>query len=146
MVLFGVGVIALVPIMLSDRAPALLRWLSRNIEEELPQRLRARMIGQLPEPDVAIHLLVYGGLAVLVALLAWSWWTLVLGQLLLFGGGIVVELSQGALTMRRSVETSDMIGNAVGQVTGFVVAFALIGAWHIWARWRHGRSGRRSNR
>lgn len=128
---FGVGLLALGPVMLSDRAPSLFRRASNRIEAYMPSWLTARANGPLPESDVAVHLVVYAALALLLVLAVWSWRSLLITQLLMLVASIALELSQGVLTVHRSVELSDMVANAIGQGAGVSAGLALFYLWRI---------------
>lgn len=123
------GGLALLPIMFSDRAPGLLDRVSRRIERSLPWWLRTRVDGHLPEPDLAVHLLVYGGLALLVGLVAWSWASFVRGQVAIFVASVALELLQPVFATERTVQLSDVVGNATGQIVGALLAVALVAVW-----------------
>jgi len=120
--------------MFADRAPGLLSALSKDIERSLPDFFRFTLKPKLPnpEPDLAVHLAVFSTCAVLVGLVCWSWWTFLVGQLLLFGGGVAIEILQPVVSSSRDVQVSDVAANVTGQVIGILLALALIGAWSLW--------------
>jgi len=137
--LAGLGVLAallLVPVMFADRAPAVLDRISDRIENTFPDFYWDTLKPHFPEADVAMHLLVFGGAALAVGLICWSWRTFVLGQLMVFGAGLVVEVLQPVVTSSRNIELHDVLGNAVGQAIGIAVALVIIGTRSLWERRR----------
>jgi hypothetical protein len=139
-------VVALIPLMFADRAPDLLRAMSKDIEHALPDFFRFTLKPKLPnpEPDLAVHLAVFSSAAVLVGLVCWSWRTFLVGQLLVLGGGVAIEILQPVVSSSREVQMSDIAANVSGQVIGIFLALAAIGAWAWWERHRaaHQPSGR----
>ncbi|MBK5221678.1 MAG: hypothetical protein JJE52_02140 [Acidimicrobiia bacterium] len=134
-VALGVGAaISLAPIMLSDRAPALLASVSYRTERALPTWLGGQLKDRLPDPDIVVHVLVYTALALLVTFAVWSWRSFAVGQLLLLLGGGALEVSQVVLTSGRSASVVDASGNLVGQVIGVVAGLVAVGAWRVVAR------------
>lgn len=121
-------------ILLSDRAPGLLHRLSRRIDVEVSRAVDASGLrvsrGDVPVPrsDFDVHVLLWAVAAVLVGLATWSWLSLFLANGLVFVGSVALELAQGAYSSSRTVQVSDLMGNAVGVFTGTcaVAAFAIL--------------------
>lgn len=127
-----------VPIMLSDRAPDLFDRVTDTIEERwFPDVWWDDVKPVLPEADVAMHLVFFGGLALVVGLLAWSWRTFWWGQLGVLALGVLVELAQPVVTSSRNIQVHDAVSNVAGQLVGIAVALAAVGL----VRWRRGAIG-----
>ena len=124
-------------ILLSDRAPGLLRRLSARIDAGVSRAAGATGVDVpgtsvgVPRSDFDVHVLLWGVAALLVGLAAWSWFTLLLGSSAVFGTSVVLELAQERFTRLRTVQLHDVMGNAVGVVAGTcaVAAFAL--GWRL---------------
>lgn len=121
-------------IMLSDRAPGLLRRLSARVDAGGSRAARAASEAPLPESDFEIHVLVWLAAAVLVGLAAWSWPSLGLGGLSLFAFAVAVEGAQHLLTATRSAQLGDVAANAVGVAAGTGLAGALAAVWRTRVR------------
>ena len=127
-------------ILLSDRAPGLFRRLSARIDAEVQRAAGAAGVDvpdrglRAPQSDFDIHVLIWGVAALLVGLAAWSWLSLFMASSTLFASSVVLEMAQGAYSRTRSVQFSDIVGNALGVTvgTGLVAAFAL--TWMMGAR------------
>lgn len=120
------GGLAAVPIMLSDRAPDLFDRLTDWIEESFFPDVWWDNKDLVPPGDVAMHLVLFGGLALAVGLMCWSWRTFALGQAGVLVGGLMLELLQPVFTDSRNVEVHDVVSNVAGQVAGMLAALALI--------------------
>jgi len=124
-------------ILLSDRAPGLFRKLSARIDAGVSRAVDSTGVGspggnvRVPQSDFDVHVLIWAVAALLVGLGMWSWVSLAVGSGTVFASSVVVELCQRTLTSARTVQLEDVVGNAVGVLTGTcaVAAFAL--AW--WA-------------
>jgi hypothetical protein len=131
-------------ILLSDRAPGLLSRIARRIDVGVARAAGAAGVdvsrGDVPVPrsDFDVHVLIWGVAALLAGLAAWSWASLFLAEGAVFLASVALEAAQDVYSTSRSVQLSDLMGNAVGVLagTGAVVAFALL--WRI----THVRSGR----
>ena len=121
-------------VLLSDRAPGLLRRISRRIDAGVDQAANATGIdvpgrdGRGPPSDFDVHVAIWAVAALLVGLAMWSWLSLLLGSSLVLGASVALELAQAGYSRTRAVEMSDMAGNAVGVLAGTfaVAAFALL--------------------
>jgi|HigsolmetaAR201D_1030396.scaffolds.fasta_scaffold64541_1 hypothetical protein len=129
-------------LMLSDRAPGLLRRVFGDSVQRLSARidaserladLAARAGTQVPESDAIVHVAVWAVAALLVGLTVWSWVGLLFGSAVVLGASAVVELAQGRLTDTRAVEASDLAANALGVAAGTVAAGACYVLWSAFA-------------
>ncbi|QGG96860.1 hypothetical protein [Actinomarinicola tropica] len=133
------GAVLAVPIMLLDRAPDVFDRITDEIEERwFPDVWWHDIKPLVPEADVVMHVVLFGGLALLAALLAWSWPVLLAGQAAVFGGAFALELLQPLVTSSRDIEVHDMVSNVSGQALGLLVGLALIGLERWWSRRRSG--------
>ena len=134
--LLVVGGLLAVPIMLSDAAPGFFDRVTDTIEERwLPDvwwdTVKPAVV---PDADVAMHLVFFGGLALVVGLLSWSWRTFVLGQAAVAALGFALELLQPVFTSSRNIQLHDVVANLLGQAVGLLAALGLIAL----LRWRRG--------
>ena len=139
--LLGVGALAAnVLILLSDRAPGLLRRVARRIDVEVDRAAGAAGVDVpgsgvgVPQSDFDVHLVMWCIAAVLVGLATWSWLSLFMASSTVLASSVVLEMAQGAYSRTRSVQFSDIVGNTLGVMigTGVVAAFSL--AWMVGAR------------
>jgi hypothetical protein len=122
-------------ILLSDRAPGLFRSVSARIDAGVSRAAGATGVDvpgrtvRVPQSDFDVHVLIWGVAALLVGLAAWSWPSLLVAAGSVFATSVAVELGQRWLTVSRTVQLADVLGNAVGVTCGTcaVVGFAL--AW-----------------
>ena len=136
----GLGTVSVIALMLSDRAPGVLRQLFGPAAERLSDRIdasaRLPSTEQLPESDFLVHVGLWAAVTVLIGLTIWTWRGLVVGA----GGALTlsafVEVAQGRYSSSRAVETSDVLGNAVGVAAGVVVTAAAYLAWSALAAGR----------
>ena len=120
-------------ILLSDRAPGFLSRLSRRIDAGVSRAAGATGLDvpgrglNVPQSDFDVHVAIWAVAALLVGLAMWSWASLLLGSGLVFVASVGLELAQSAFTRSRTVQFHDLLGNAVGVLTGtcVVAAFAL---------------------
>ncbi|MEO1056477.1 MAG: hypothetical protein AAFY28_06120 [Actinomycetota bacterium] len=129
----ALGLVAVVALMLSDRAPGALRQLFGASAERLSARIdasaRLPTTDQLPESDFLVHVGLWAAVAVLVGWTLWSWRGLVVGAVMVITASAFVEVAQGRYSTSRAVETSDLAGNAVGVALGTLVVAASYLAW-----------------
>ena len=124
-------------VLLSDRAPGLLGRIARRIDAGVDRAADVTGIevpGRdvvVPQSDFDIHVAIWAVAALLVGLAMWSWFTLFLANGLVFAASVFLELAQADYTRSRSIELSDLAGNAVGVAAGTlaVAAFALV--WEV---------------
>lgn len=124
-------------VLLSDRAPGLLRRVSRRIDAGVDRAANASGIDvpgrrvQVPRSDFDVHVAIWAIAAVLVGLAMWSWLSLLVGNALVFGVSVTLELAQAGYTRSRSVQLADVAGNVVGIALGTlaVAGFALV--WRV---------------
>jgi hypothetical protein len=127
------AVVSIVAIMLSDRAPRLLREVFGDAAVRLSARIdaseRLPSTAQLPESDFLAHVGMWAVAAVLVGWTVWSWRGLVLGTLTVLVLSMLVEAAQGTYSDTRAVEASDVTANALGVGLGATVATACYLLW-----------------
>ena len=136
-----VGVVALgaalstVALLLSDRAPGLLRSLFGDRVLDLWARIDAAQPVDLPQrsdlppTDFVVHVAIWAVVAALVGLTVWTWRGLVVASSALVTASVALELAQGRWSSTRAVEASDAIANFLGIAAGTVVAAACYLAW-----------------
>lgn len=135
----AIGVLALAGfafmglLMLADRAPGFLRRTFGSQVNRLWDRIdaagapRELTQGARDHPDFFVHVIVWGVVTMLAALTVWT----VRGVALVTGAALatsaVVEWAQGQFTHSRAVQSSDVLGNALGVGTGAIAALFVIG-------------------
>jgi hypothetical protein len=123
----GATVLFNAALMISDRAPGLLRRLFGDWVRRLSERIDAggRVMSvasdpRLPENDSLVHIAVWALAMGLVGIAVWTWRSLFVGGIVVFGCSLVVEFSQGRLSDTREMEVSDILANALGVILGVV--------------------------
>lgn len=121
-------------VLLSDRAPGLLRRLSDRLDASTLQMVSTQVTPgrQLAESDFMIHVALWAMATALVGLAMGSTWsrTVAAGTVLAYSAGL--ELAQGVFTSGRSPHLSDMAGNAVGVAAGLALAVTV--GFLMWCR------------
>ncbi|NNE10896.1 MAG: VanZ family protein [Ilumatobacter sp.] len=144
-VIAGLAALALVAagvLLLSDRAPDVLRTLFGERARELSRRIDARANIELdpgrtiPDIDVVVHVAMWAGVMFLIGLALWSWRGLPVAMAAVAGSSLAIELAQGRWSRTRAVESEDMIGNVSGVVLGGVSAAACYAVWSAGAALR----------
>lgn len=121
--------------MLSDRAPGLLDRLfdarARRLWARIDASDRADVLTSAgpPEPDTAVHIAVWFGLTLLVALTLWTWRGLLVAGIGAAVFGVAVEWAQRRWSTGRSAEWSDVGADLAGTALGVVAAIVIMGAW-----------------
>ena len=124
-------------IMLSDRAPGLLRRLSTSVDAGVVRAAtaagaaRAAADARIPQSDVHVHLAVWASAALLVGLAAWSWPSLLVGAGAVFALSAGMEAAQGLYSSTRSVQLADLVANAVGVAAGAGAAALVAVLWRL---------------
>lgn len=121
-------------ILLSDRAPGLFRRLSARIDAGVSRAAGAAGVGLpdssvgVPRSDFDVHVVIWAVAALLIGLASWSWASLLLGSATVFASSVALELAQRSYSRSRTVQSEDVVANAVGVVAGtcVVVAFTLV--------------------
>jgi hypothetical protein len=127
-------------ILLSDRAPGLFRRLSVRIDAGVKQAAGAAGVDVpgssvgVPRSDFDVHVLIWAVAALLVGLAAWSWVSLFMASATVYASSVVLELAQDAYSRSRTVQFSDLVGNAVGVLIGTALVATFSVAWMIGAR------------
>lgn len=128
--------LALVGVMLSDRAPGVLSDVSDEVavrvEDRSPEaaearaRLEGAVAGTLAEErDVQAHIALWAGATFLLGLTAWSWRSLAVMTILIGIAATALELAQERLAPSRITEQSDLVANAAGILVGLVAVVAV---------------------
>jgi hypothetical protein len=121
-------------ILLSDRAPGLLGRISARIDAGVSRAAGATGVDlpggavRVSRSDYDVHVALWAVAALLVGLATWSWLSLFLANGTVFACSVALELAQGTLTNSRSVQRTDLLGNASGVILGTcaVAAFAVV--------------------
>lgn len=148
--LLGVGMLAFnAALMLSDRAPSVLRRVfgdsARRLFERIDAGARVSSVAsdpRLPESDALVHIAVWALAIGLVGVAVWSWAGLLIGGVAVFALSLVVEVLQGRLSDTRAVEASDVAANGLGVALGAGAVAACYLAWSALAL-LFGRDARR---
>ena len=134
------GLAANALILLSDRAPGLLRRVARRIDVEVGRAAGAAGVDVpgsgvgVPQSDFDVHLVMWCVATVLVGLATWSWLSLFMASSTVLACSVVLEMAQGAYSRTRSVQFSDIVGNTLGVMIGTAVVAAFSLAWMVGAR------------
>lgn len=121
-------------ILLSDRAPGLLRRVSNRIDAGGSRAAAVASRAHIStDSDFAVHVALWGVAAVLVGLAAWSWGSMLLGGAALFASSVAVEGAQHFFTTTRTVQAADVAGNALGVAAGMAVVTVFAGFWRVLA-------------
>lgn len=126
-----------VALMLSDRAPGVIRALLGDRAGRLWERIdasgRAEFVSasSLPESDQLVHVAVWASVVALGGIAVWSWRGLGVVAVLVGLASAVVESGQGLWSATRTVESSDLAANSVGVALGTVAVAALYALWAL---------------
>ena len=120
-------------ILLSDRAPGLLRRLSVRIDAGGSRAAGVARAHISADSDFAVHVLIWGVAAVLIGLAAWSWGSMLLGGAAVFGSSLALEAGQHFFSTTRIVQATDVAGNALGVAAGLVSVTLLALLWRAGA-------------
>jgi VanZ family protein len=112
-------------LMLSDRAPGLLRRLSDRLEVVDPRPGEVVRATGVPDAAFAVHVAVWGAAGLVVVLLSWSWRSLLAGLTAALVVSGLVEVAQEVLTDQRAAQGRDLLANAVGLALGAAVGLAV---------------------
>lgn len=136
-------------IMLSDRAPGVLRRLSAGFADRLSERLdttaprRLATDPRLPDSDLLVHIGLWAVAVILVGWALWTWAGLAIGASGVLALSFVVEVAQERMTSTRVFDPPDLVANTIGVALGTIVVAASYVAWnavgHLGARERPGR-------
>ena len=133
-----IGLLALLfntALMISDRAPGVLRRLGGELVDELSERIDAdsgvasAVSDGLPESDLIVHVGVWAVAVILAGVAVWSWRRLALAAVFTFTASVFIEAAQGLYTDTRSVEIDDVVANGFGVVAGTALVAMLYLAW-----------------
>ena len=122
-------------LMLSDRAPGVLRATFGDAAQQLWERIDADRRAELrdvigaggaPGTDDVVHVVVWAGLVALFALTVWTWRGVVAVSVAVLVASAAVELAQGRWSSTRAVEASDLVANTFGVAVGAVGAVSVL--------------------
>jgi len=111
-------------LLLSDRAPGLLRRLSVRIDggssgaAQVASRTR-------PQSDFEIHVVVWAMVAVLLGLTMWSNRSVLVSAVVVFAASLAMEVAQQEVTLSRNLQVPDVVANAFGTLAGMGVVYGL---------------------
>lgn len=115
-------------IMLSDRAPGVLRRLSAGFVERVSEQIdtpgprRFTDDPRVPDGDLMVHITLWALATVLVGWSVWSWRGLAAGAAGVLTLSFAVEFAQERVTDTRVFEVGDLVANTVGVALGAAVA------------------------
>jgi len=112
-------------LMLSDRAPGVLRRLSDRLERVDARPGDVVRAAGIPDPAFAVHVGVWGLAGIVVVLLSWSWRSLAAGLVAALTASALVEVAQELLTDQRAAQWRDLLANAIGLSLGAAVGLAV---------------------
>lgn len=124
-------------ILLSDRAPGLLRRLSARIDAGVSRAAGATGVDvpggrvRVSGSDFDVHVLIWAVVALLIGLAMWSWTSLVLGSATLFASSVALELAQRRYSNSRTVQFDDIVANAVGILAATCLVAVFAWAWKL---------------
>ena len=131
------GLLFTAALLLSDRAPGMMRRVLGGAAERLWARIDAAgaptTLGQeaRARPDFVVHVIVWAVVTMLLALTVWTVYGVVLAMAGAFAAGVALELLQGRWSHSRAVEFADVLGNATGVLVGAVAALGVMGLWSV---------------
>ena len=136
--LVGCGVLlANAALLLSDRAPGVLRTLFGDSVGRITERLDAggRAESALEAGDIGSDSIVHFGLwataALILGLAVWSWFGLATTSVMVAAVSLFLEMAQGRYSTSRAVEASDAAFNLLGVAAGAIgaaVAYLVVEA------------------
>jgi VanZ family protein len=133
-------------LLLSDRAPGLMRRVLGGAAERLWARIDAAgaptALGEeaRTRPDFVVHMVVWAVVTMLVALTVWSVWGAVWAMVGALAASVTLEVLQGRWTHSRAVEFVDVVANTTGVLLGGSAALGVMGlGWLTSARRPPGR-------
>ena len=124
-------------LLLSDRAPGLMRRVLGGAAERLWARIDAAgaptTLGEeaRARPDFVVHVVVWAVVTLLLALTVWTVYGVVLAMAGAFAAGVAIELLQGRWSHSRAVELGDIVGNGTGVIAGGLAALVVMGLWSV---------------
>lgn len=150
--LVGFGAILVTTaLLLSDRAPGILRTMFGERAQRLWARIDAgdrinlppgAVADEVTQPDFVVHVTLWMIVAALTGLAIWTWRGLVIAAGSLAPVSLGLELAQGRLADTRAVEASDAAANLIGIAVGATFAGICYLAWSTAAAARRRRSTR----
>ncbi len=132
----GAAMLVTAALLLSDRAPGILRTLFGDRARELWERVDAgtrldASVGSATatQPDFLVHVALWAIITGLVGIAVWTWRGLLIGIVTLIVVSIVLEVAQGRFASTRAVQASDAAGNLVGIALGATTAGVCFVVW-----------------
>ena len=153
MAVVGAGVVlANAALLLSDRAPRVLRSLFGDFADRLSDRIdgsgrsRAALGAREVGSDSIVHFGLWAAAIVLFGIAVWRWSALAVSAITVFACSVAIEVGQGRYSTTRSVEFRDVLFNGLGVAAGTVAVAALHDSAAAAARAFHGRARRAEQR
>ncbi len=117
-------------LLLSDRAPGLLRRLSARIDAGSSRTAQIASEAR-PQSDFEIHVLVWAVVTVFVGLAMWSSRSLLASAIAVLLLSVAAEKAQELLTATRGLEVADVMANVLGVAAGLgaVSGLAILLGW-----------------
>ena len=123
-VLAAGALLATAALLLSDRAPGLLRRLSARIDAGSSRT--AQLASETrPQSDLEIHVLVWAVVTAFVGLSMWSSRSLLASAIAVLVLSVAAEKAQELLTDTRRLEIADLVANVIGVSAGLGAASGL---------------------
>lgn len=118
-------------LLLSDRAPGLLRRLSTRIDSGSSRAAQVASQAR-PQSDFEIHVFVWAVVAVLLGLTMWSNRSVLVSAVIVFVGSVLGEAMQQVVTSTRNLQVADVVANGFGALAGLglVCGLAILMGWH----------------
>jgi hypothetical protein len=117
--LLGAGLL-----LLSDRAPGLLRRLSLRIDSGSSRAAQVASQAR-PQSDFEIHVAIWAMVAALVGLAMWSKRSVLASAVVVFVGSMIADVAQQMVTSTRSAQASDIVANGFGTLAGLGLVYGL---------------------
>lgn len=126
-------------LLLSDRAPGILRTLFGERARQLWNRIDAgNRLGDAPtgsaatelgQPDFLVHVALWATVAALIGIAIWTWRGLAIAGVTLAAISVGLELAQGRFATTRAVEADDAVANLLGLTLGSTFAACCYVVW-----------------
>lgn len=117
-------------LLMSDRAPGLLRRLSARIDTGSSRAAHLARETR-PQSDFEIHVLVWAAITVLVGLAMWSNRSLLAAAIVVLAASVLAERAQEVLTQTRELQFGDVVANSIGVLAGLglVSGLSILFGW-----------------
>lgn len=124
------ALLATAVLLLSDRAPGLLRRLSTRIDFGSSRAAQVASRAR-PQSDFEVHVSVWAVVALLVGLTMWSNRSVLASAVTVFVGSVLAEWGQQVVTSTRNLQVPDIVANGFGTLAGLglVCGIAILMGW-----------------